>query len=113
VTEQIWSDAWYRVTGSKLVGITAEIEAQSRAAEARMRTATETPIVGSFSLINSHRPAHTKRDPNAPDGRRNNGGTPPRRRPGDAPPPSQLARTQARLERTAAPSRATASEESK
>lgn len=34
------------------------------------------------------------------DGRRNNGGTPPIRRPGDAPSPSSLARTQARIERT-------------
>lgn len=37
----------------------------------------------------------------APDGRRNNGGTPPRRRPGQTLPYTTLARTQARIERTA------------
>ena len=36
----------------------------------------------------------------APDGRRNNGGTPPRRVAGQTPPYSAIARTQARLERT-------------
>lgn len=100
VTEQIWADAWYRVTGSKVVGITPEIEAQSRAAQARMKTATAAPILGELSQVESHRPAGVKRDPDAPDGRRNNGGTPPRRRPGDTQPPSPIARTQARLERT-------------
>lgn len=101
VTEQIWTEAWGRVTGSKTVGITPEIEAQSRGAEARMHAATKTPVFGEFSLINSHRPPKPKKDPNAPDGRRGNGGVPPRRRAGDAPPPSPLARNQARIERTA------------
>lgn len=100
VTEQIWAESWFLVTGCKTVGIRAEIEAQSRAAQAAMQTVTEAPVLGSLSQINSQRPAREKRDPNAPDGRRNNGGTPPVRRPGDAPPPSPLARTQARIERT-------------
>lgn len=100
VTEQIWAEAWYRVTGCKTVGITPEIEAQSRAAQARMRTVTDMPIEGPLSLVDSHRPARQKKDPEAPDGRRNNGGTPPRRRPGDSQPPHPIARTQARIERT-------------
>lgn len=100
VTEQIWTEAWGRVTGSKTVGITPEIEAQSRGAEARMQAATKTPVFGEFSLINSHRPPKAKKDPNAPDGRRGNGGVPPRRRAGDTQPPSPLARNQARIERT-------------
>ncbi|MFC4512557.1 hypothetical protein [Streptomyces ehimensis] len=101
VTEQIWADAWYRVTGCKAVGITPEIEAKSRAAQARMQTVSKMPVIGDFSLVESHRPLHGKRGPDAPDGRRANGGTPPRRRPGDSPSPSPIARTQARLERTA------------
>jgi hypothetical protein len=98
VTEQIWAEAWYRKTGSKLVGVTAEIEAESRAAQARMQNVTSTPIIGEFSLLESQKVPRTKRDPNAPDGRRNNGGTPPVRRVGDAPPNSPLAKKQARLE---------------
>ncbi|NYV73145.1 hypothetical protein [Streptomyces sp. UH6] len=101
VTEQIWGEAWRRVTGCKDVGITPDIEARTRAAQAAMEMGGSAPIKGSFSLVDSHRPARAKKDPDAPDGRRNNGGTPPRRRPGDAPPPSPIARTQARLERTA------------
>lgn len=100
VTEQIWGEAWLLVTGCSKVGIRAEIEAQSRAAQARMQTVTEAPVLGSLSQINSQRPPREKKDSNAPDGRRNNGGTPPRRTSGDAPSPSPLARTQARLERT-------------
>ncbi|MFE0039418.1 hypothetical protein [Streptomyces sp. NPDC059015] len=100
VTDQIWAEAWYRVTGCKVVGITPEIEAQSRAAQARMKTATDVPIFGEFSQVESHRPTPTKRDPNAVDKRRFNGGTPPRRTPGDCQPPSTIARKQARLERT-------------
>jgi hypothetical protein len=102
VTEQIWAEAWYRVTGCKVVGITLDIEAQSRAAEARMRTVTDVPIIGEFSLINSQKGPRTKRDPDAPDGRRNNGGTPPVRRAGDSQPYSPLARRQARLEQPTA-----------
>ncbi|WP_326739129.1 hypothetical protein [Streptomyces sp. NBC_01022] len=102
VTEQIWAEAWFRVTGCKLVGITLDIEAQSRAAEARMRTVTEVPIIGEFSLIESQKGPRLKRDENAPDGRRNNGGTPPVRRAGETPPYSTLARRQARLEQPAA-----------
>ncbi|MFE0654077.1 hypothetical protein ACFVZH_36585 [Streptomyces sp. NPDC059534] len=41
VIEQIWADAWYRVTGSKTVGITPEIEARSREAQARMKAAVD------------------------------------------------------------------------
>jgi phage-related minor tail protein len=100
VTEQIWAEAWHRVTGCKTVGIRPEIEALSRAAQARMRNVTDMPIEGEFSLVDSQRPAKPKRHPNAPDGRRNNGGTPPRRTPGDAPAPHPIARNQARLERT-------------
>ncbi|MGW2113760.1 hypothetical protein [Streptomyces zhihengii] len=94
VTEQIWGDAWQRVTGSRTVGITAEIEALSRAAEARMRTATETPVLGELSLINSQIKPRQKKDPETPDGRRNNGGTPPRRRAGDTQPYSAAAKRQ-------------------
>lgn len=101
VTEQIWADAWYRVTGSKTVGITPEIEAKSRAAQARMQTVSKMPVVGDFSLIASQKGPRVKRDPEAPDGRRSNGGTPPRRRPGDTPSYSPLARKQAALEQTA------------
>ncbi|WP_327335884.1 hypothetical protein OG384_04420 [Streptomyces sp. NBC_01324] len=102
VTEQIWGEAWFRVTGCKLVGITLDIEAQSRAAEARMRTVTDVPIIGEFSLINSQKGPRPKRDPDAPDGRRNNGGTPPVRRAGESQPYSSLARRQARLEQPTA-----------
>ncbi len=101
VTEQIWAEAWHRVTGCKTVGIRPEIEQLSQAAQARMRTVTEAPIIGEFSLLESHRPPRAKRDPNAPDGRRSNGGTPPRRTPGDTAPNSALARKQAAIERTA------------
>jgi hypothetical protein len=102
VTEQIWAEAWYRVTGSKNVGITPEIEAQARAAQARMKTASEMPILGDLSQVESHRPPGADRPSDAPDGRRKNGGTPPRRRPGDTQPASQIARHQARLERVSA-----------
>ncbi|MFD5491580.1 hypothetical protein ACFWH4_01230 [Streptomyces sp. NPDC127091] len=101
VTEQIWGDAWYRKTGSKVVGVTPEIEELTQVAQFRMRAVTEAPIKGEFSLVESHRPPRAKKAPDAPDGRRSNGGTPPRRTSGDAPSPSPLARTQARLERTA------------
>jgi hypothetical protein len=101
VTEQIWAESWYLVTGCKTVGIRAEIEEQSRAAQARMRTVTEAPVLGSLSLVNSQKGPRPKRDPNAPDGRRNNGGTPPVRRPGDSKPHHPIARAQARVEQTA------------
>jgi chemotaxis protein histidine kinase CheA len=102
VTEQIWADAWYRKTGSKTVGITAEIEAETRAAQARMKAATDVPIIGDFSLVDSQKGARPKKNPDAPDGRRNNGGTPPRRRPGDTQPYAPIARKQAALEQAAA-----------
>ncbi|MEU0393832.1 hypothetical protein ABZ208_13815 [Streptomyces sp. NPDC006208] len=101
VTEQIWGEAWYRKTGSKVVGITPEIEAQSRAAQARMKVATDVPIFGELSQVDSQKGARPKKEPGAPDGRRFNGGTPPRRVPGDSRPYSPLAKTQARLEQTA------------
>ena len=63
VTEQIWAEAWHRVTGCKTVGITLEMEAASRAQQARAKTATEVPIIGDFSLVDSHRPARQKKDP--------------------------------------------------
>jgi hypothetical protein len=94
VTEQIWADAWQRVTGSKTVGITADIEARSRAAEARMTAVTKTPVLGEFSLVSSQIKPRLKKDPEAPDGRRKNGGTPPVRRPGDTQPYSEGARRQ-------------------
>lgn len=100
VTEQIWAEAWYLVTGCKTVGIRAEIEAQSQAAQAHMRTVTGAPIFGELSLIESQKAPRAKRDPDAPDGRRNNGGTPPIRRAGDALPNSPLAKKQAALEQT-------------
>ncbi|WP_445520466.1 hypothetical protein [Streptomyces sp. NEAU-174] len=100
VTEQIWGDAWSLVHGTRKVGITAKIEADARAAEKRMKTATDLPIIGDFSQVESQRPPRSKRDPDAPDGRRNNGGTPPVRRSGDAAPNSPLARKQAAIERT-------------
>ncbi|MFD5795620.1 hypothetical protein ACFWIO_19180 [Streptomyces diastatochromogenes] len=101
VTEQIWADAWYRVTGSKTVGITPEIEEMTQAAQFQMRAVAEAPIRGDFSLVESQKGSRTKKDPDAPDGRRNNGGTPPRRTPGDSAPNHPIARKQAALEQTA------------
>lgn len=101
VTEQIWAEAWYRVTGCKTVGITPEIEAKSRAAQARMKVVTETPVMGEFSLIESQKGPRPKRGPEAPDGRRFNGGVPPRRTPGDTAPYSPAAKKQAAIEQTA------------
>jgi hypothetical protein len=88
VTEQIWADAWYRVTGSKTVGITAEIEALSREAQARMKAASE----GASPQVESQMPTAERRAPDAVDARRFNGGTPPRRQPGDSTPYSPAAR---------------------
>ncbi|MFE7106619.1 hypothetical protein ACFU98_35265 [Streptomyces sp. NPDC057575] len=102
VTEQIWAEAWTRVTGCKTVGITLDIEAASRAQQARVKAVTDVPIIGEFSLVESQRAPRAKRDPNAPDGRRNNGGTPPIRRAGDSQPNSPIARRQARLEQSPA-----------
>jgi hypothetical protein len=98
VTEQIWAEAWYRVTGSKVVGITPEIEEQAQAAQFRMRAVTEAPISGPLSLVESQIKRRQKRDPEAPDGRRHNGGTPPVRRPGDTQPYSDVARRQIGVE---------------
>ncbi|MFD5875684.1 hypothetical protein [Streptomyces sp. NPDC060322] len=86
VTEQIWADAWYRVTGSKLIGIRPEIEAQSKLAAARMKEASECPVDNAASQVESQMPPRTKKDPDAPDGRRSNGGIPPLRQPGDTAP---------------------------
>lgn len=101
VTEQIWAESWLLVTGCKTVGIRPEIEAQARAAQARMKAAADVPIFGEFSQIESQKGARAKRDPDAPDGRRFNGGTPPRRTVGDSQPQSPIARKQAALEQTA------------
>lgn len=101
VTEQIWGEAWHRVTGFRQVGVTLDIDAQSRAAEARATTAAHAPVLGSLSLVNSQRPPRAKKDPAAPDGRRNNSGIPPVRRAGDSSPNHPLARSQARAERIA------------
>ena len=100
VTDQIWGEAWLLVTGCKTVGIRPEIEEQSQAAKFRMRAVTEAPIKGEFSLIESQKGPREKRDPNAPDGRRNNGGTPPVRRAGQTAPYSPLAKAQASIEQT-------------
>lgn len=100
VTDQIWAESWFLVTGCKTVGIRAEIEAQSRAAQAHMRTVTDMPVLGETSLISSQMGGRRKKDPATLDGRRNNGGTPPVRRPGDTAPYSPLARAQARIEQT-------------
>ena len=100
VTEQIWGEAWYLVTGCKTVGITLDIQAQSRAQQARVKAATDVPIIGDFSLVDSQMAPRRKKDPNIPDGRRNNGGTPPRRTPGDTQPYSPLAKKQASIEQT-------------
>ena len=100
VTEQIWAETWLLVTGCKTVGIRPEIEAQSRAAQAHMRTVTEAPVLGSLSQITSQMAPRRKKDPNAPDGRRHNGGTPPVRRAGDTQPYSPLAKKQASIEQT-------------
>ncbi|MEV0779201.1 hypothetical protein [Streptomyces sp. NPDC050428] len=93
VTEQIWADAWYRVTGSKHVGITADIEAQTRAAQARMKAATECPSDDGASQVGSQKPARPKKDPTTPDGRRFNGGIPPLRTPGDTAPYHPVTKT--------------------
>ncbi|MFG2748036.1 SPFH domain-containing protein [Streptomyces xanthophaeus] len=93
VIEAIWGEAWYRVTGSKVVGITPEIESSSKAAAARMKSASELPILGDFAQVESQIDNRVKRDGNAPDGRRGNGGMPPLRVPGDTAPYSQAART--------------------
>lgn len=91
VTEQIWSEAWLRVTGSKVVGVTPGIEAASRAAMEQMRAASDSGM----SQVESQMSPRAKRDPDAPDGRRNNGGTPPRRTPGDTAPYHPAARVAA------------------
>ncbi|MBD0743561.1 hypothetical protein [Streptomyces sp. CBMA152] len=94
VTEQIWAEAWHRVTGFRQVGVTLDIDTQSRAAEARAATAAQAPVLGPRSLVDSQIKPRQKKDPGAPDGRRNNGSTPPVRRPGDTPPYSEGARRQ-------------------
>ncbi|MFJ3289969.1 hypothetical protein ACIPMW_32375 [Streptomyces sp. NPDC086669] len=100
VTEQIWAESWLLVTGCKTVGLTLEMEAQGRAQRARVKAATEVPIIGDFSLVESQKGPRAKKDPNTPDGRRNNGGTPPVRRAGESAPHHPIARAQARLEQT-------------
>ncbi|MFD8142487.1 hypothetical protein [Streptomyces sp. NPDC059708] len=97
VTEAVWGEAWHRVTGSKLIGITPEIESSSKAAAARMKTASELPILGEFAQVESQMTPRAKKDPNAPDGRRNNGGIPPLRVPGDTKPYSEAAKAIAGL----------------
>jgi len=97
VTEAVWGEAWHRVTGSKLIGITPEIESSSKAAAARMKSASELPILGDFAQVESQMPPRAKKDPNAPDGRRNNGGIPPLRVPGDTKPYSEAAKVIAAL----------------
>ena len=91
VTEQIWGDAWYYVTGYKQVGMTAEIDELSRAAQARREAVAQ----GFGSQVESQNPTRPKRDPDAPDGRRFNGGTPPIRRAGDSAPQHPAARVAA------------------
>lgn len=100
VTEQIWGDAWYLVTGSKRVGIDADIEAAARAAQTRMKAAAELPILGDFAQVGSQKAPRAQKDPNAPDGRRFNGGTPPRRVAGDTQPYTAAAKREASREQT-------------
>ncbi|WP_262062625.1 hypothetical protein [Streptomyces sp. STR69] len=96
VTEQIWADAWYRVTGSKSVGVTPDIEARSRAAQARMKAAIEGLLTetdeDALSQVESQKLHQPERDLSAVDGRRFNGGTPPRRTAGDTAPYAPIAR---------------------
>ncbi|WP_330435531.1 hypothetical protein OIC43_31045 [Streptomyces sp. NBC_00825] len=98
VTEQIWADAWYRVTGSKTVGITPDIEARSKAAQARMKAAVEGSLgdgdEDESAQVESQK--HTNHD--AVDKRRFNGGTPPRRTPGDTVPYADIARREMSVE---------------
>lgn len=101
VSEAIWGEAWYLVTGSKKVGYTIDIEAAAKAAQARAKTAAEMPILGDLSQVDSQMPGRAKKAPGAPDGRRFNGGTPPRRTPGDTQPYTDGAKRQASLEQTA------------
>lgn len=101
VTDQIWGDAWHLVHGTRKVGITADIEAAARAAEARMKTVTDLPILGDSSQVESQKVRRAKRDSEATDGRRNNGGIPPLRRVGDSLPNSPIAKKQASLEQAA------------
>lgn len=82
VSDALWAEAWLLVTGSTKVGIRPEIEAASRSARQLMKDAVEHPL----SLVESQTSPREKRDPNAPDGRRFNGGTPPRRTAGDTAP---------------------------
>ncbi|WP_037789028.1 hypothetical protein [Streptomyces natalensis] len=98
VTEQIWADAWYRVTGSKVVGVRPELEAQSRAAQARMKTISEMPVLGDSSQVGSQKAPGAKKAPGTPDGRRHNGGVPPLRRAGDTQPYCDAAKKQAARE---------------
>lgn len=93
VTDQIWAEAWLRVTGSKLVGVWPELEARSRAAQAEMKAASE----GALSQVESQMPPRPKREPNALDARRFNGGIPPLRTAGDTKPYSDLARKAASI----------------
>jgi hypothetical protein len=93
VTDQIWGEAWYRVTGSKVVGIWPELEASSRAAAAEMKAASE----GTLSHVESQMPTRHEKAAGDLDGRRFNGGTPPRRVPNDTPRYSIAARTVASL----------------
>lgn len=111
VTEQIWADAWHLVNGTRKVGITAEIEAGARAAETRMKTVTEMPILGDSLQVESQKGRRAKRDPEAPDGRRNNGGMPPLRRPGESRPYSDGAKKQAAFEQAVSANKKPAREE--
>ncbi|WP_327307977.1 hypothetical protein OG730_34895 [Streptomyces sp. NBC_01298] len=91
VTDQIWGEAWYRVTGSKVVGIWPELEASSREAQARMKAAS----ADAPPQVESQMPPRFVKGFDELDGRRNNGGTPPRRVPNDTPRYSIAARAAA------------------
>ncbi|MFF2184584.1 hypothetical protein [Streptomyces sp. NPDC058155] len=113
VTEHIWDEAWYRETGSKRVGITADIEARSRLAQAEMKAATECPPNDAPSQVDSQKATRPKKDSNTPDGRRFNGGIPPLRTPGDTAPYHPVTKVLAAEEQRQSATANTTSEETR
>lgn len=100
VSDALWQEVWLRETGCKTVGVTPDMEARSRANAARMQAVTGLPVLGALSQVESQKGPRQKKDPEAPDGRASNGGTPPIRKPGDTAPYSTGARRQMAVEQT-------------